>query len=153
MPELSGSELVREWRKLMDSVIDAVASVTGRSEVPRQILEPLQGQLELVEELIERERRLQAEVAERLLAPTDLAFDLLEQSGVTLRRQAEALEAAGDALRETAALMASQAELFEGTIGRLRTSADAARSVLGGERQEPTRRTGRSRAASRKKKR
>ncbi len=153
MPELSGSELVREWRKLMDSVIDAVASATGRSEIPNQILEPLQRQLELVEELIERERRLQAEVAERLLAPSDVVFDLMEQSGATLRRQAEALESAGDALRETAALMASQAELFEGTIGRLRAPGDAARSVLGGERHKPTRRTGRSRATSRKKKR
>jgi hypothetical protein len=153
MPELSGRELVREWRKLMDSLVDAVASATGRSEVPRQIVEPMQRQLELVEELIERERRLQAEVADRLLAPTDVAFDLLEQSGATLRRQAEALQAAGDALRETAALMASQAELFEGTIGRLRAPAEAARSALGGERQEPSRRAKRSRAASRKQKR
>jgi hypothetical protein len=131
MPELSGRELVQEWRRLMDAMLDAVTAITGRQEVPAQIVEPLQRQLELVQELIERERRLQAEVATRLLAPTDIAFELLERSGTTMRRQAEALEAAGDALRETASLMTSQAELFEQAIGKLRAPADVARSTLG----------------------
>jgi hypothetical protein len=40
----------------------------------------------------------------------DAVFDLLEESGTTLRRQAEALEAAGRALEETAALMKSGAQ-------------------------------------------
>jgi hypothetical protein len=153
MPELSGRELVREWRQVMDAMVDAVTSITGRSEVPRQLVEPMQRQLELVQDLIERERRLQAEVAERLLAPTDVAFDLLEQSGATLRRQAEALEAAGDALRETASLMTSQAELFEQTIGRLRAPTEAARSVLGGERKRTSRSKAKPRSTSRKRKR
>jgi hypothetical protein len=96
----------------------------------------MQRQRALVQDLIERERRLQADVAERLFAPSDAAFDLLEQSGVTMRRQAEALAAAGDALQETASLMASQAELFEQTIGRLRAPGDAARSLLGADRSK-----------------
>lgn len=150
MPELSGRELVHEWRKLMDAMVHAVESVAGRPEVPRQIVEPMQRQLELVQDLLERERRLQAEVAERLLAPTNLAFDLLAQSGATMRRQAEALQAAGDALRETAALMTSQAELFERTIGRMRAPADAARSVLGVEPHPATRSQEESRGSSRK---
>jgi hypothetical protein len=134
MPELTGSELLREWRKLMDSMIDTAKSL-GRPDLPEQIAEPMRRQLELVEELIDRERRLQAAVTEQVFAPADIALDLLEQSGTTMRRQAEALEAAGDALRETAALMTSQAELFEGAIGRLRAPAEAARSVLGAERR------------------
>lgn len=134
MPEISGRELLDEWRKLMDAVVEAATSISGRSEVPRQLLEPMQRQLELVQELVARERRLQGEMADRLLAPIDVAFDLLAQSGVTMRRQAAALEAAGDALRETAALMTSQADLFEQTIGRLREPAEAARSLVGGDR-------------------
>lgn len=152
MPEISGRELVREWRKLTDSMVDALSSIAGRSEIPRQLSEPMQRQLELVQELIDRERRLQAEVAERLLAPSDVAFDLLEQSGTTLRRQAEALGAAGDALRETASLMQSQAELFEQTIGRLRAPAQAARAALGTERP-PARSTKGSSKTSGKRKR
>ena len=140
MPELSGRELVQEWRKLMDAMLDAVTAITGRQEVPAQIVEPLQR----LQKLIERERRLQAEVATRLLAPTDIAFELLERSGTTMRRQAEALEAAGDALRETASLMTSQAELFEQAIGKLRAPADVARSTLGAQprsRRQPAARS------------
>ncbi len=133
MAELSGRELLNEWRKLMNSVLEAASSISGRSDLPRQLLEPMQRQLELVQELVDRERRLQVELADRLLAPIDVAFDLLTQSGATMRRQAEALEAAGDALRETAALMTSQADLFEQTIGRLREPADAARRLVSGE--------------------
>ena len=135
MPELSGRELLHEWQKLMDSVLAAAASVAGRSEVPRQLLEPMQRQLELVQELIERERRLQRELAGLLVAPVDAVFDLLEESGTTLRRQAEALEAAGGALEETAGLMKRQAELFERTVGTLRQPAELAREAAGLERR------------------
>ena len=113
----------------------AAASVAGRSEVPRQLLEPMQRQLELVQEIVERERRLQRELVGQLVAPVDAVFDLLEESGATLRRQAEALEAAGGALEETAALMKRQAELFERTIGTLRQPAELAREVAGLERR------------------
>ena len=131
MPELSGRELLREWQELMDSVLASAASIAGRSDLPRQLLEPMQRQLELVQEVLERERRLQKELADRLMAPVDAVFDLLEQSGATLRSQAEALEAAGHGLEETAALMKSQAELFEQTIGALRQPAELARAAAG----------------------
>jgi hypothetical protein len=136
--ELSGRELLREWRKLMDSFI---ASTAGRSEVPRDLLGAMQRQLELVQEIIERERRLQRELAGRVVAPVDVIFDLLEETGATLRRQAEALEAAGRALEETAGLMKRQAELFERTIGTLRQPANLAKAAIGIER--PPRRSGR----------
>jgi hypothetical protein len=129
VPELSGRELLREWQKLMDSLVSSAASVAGRSELPRQLLDPMQRQLELVQEIIERERRLQTELTERLVAPIDAVFDLLEESGATLRRQAEALEAAGRALEETAGLMKSNAELFERTIGTMRQPAELAKAA------------------------
>jgi hypothetical protein len=131
MAELSGRELLREWQKLMDAFVGSAASVAGRSELPRQLLEPMQRQLELVQDVIERERRLQQELTGRLVAPIEAAFDLLEDSGATLRRQAEALEAAGRALEETAGLMKSQAELFERTIGTLRKPVELARAAAG----------------------
>jgi hypothetical protein len=96
----------------------------------------MQHQLRLVEEVIERERGLQRDLAARLAAPVDAVFDLLEESGATLRRQAEALESAGRALEETATLMTRQAELFEGTIARLREPAEFAKAVAGLERRD-----------------
>lgn len=136
MTDLGGRELLREWRKLMDSVVDSAASVAGRGEVPQKLLEAMQHQLQLVEAVIEREQGLQREMAARLAAPVDAVFDLLEESGATLRRQAEALESAGRALEGTATLMKSQAELFEGTIARLREPAELAKAVAGLERRD-----------------
>lgn len=135
MPELSGRELLHEWGQLMDSVMTSATSVAGRSNLPRDLLAAMQRQLELVQEIIERERRLQKELTGRLVAPVDAAFDLLEESGATLRRQAEALEAAGRALEETAGLMKRQAELFERTIGTLRQPAELAKAATGLDRQ------------------
>src|SRR5947209_339943 len=112
-----------------------VTSATGRVDVPRQLLEPMQRQLELVQEVIERERGFQRQVAGRLLAPADAVFNLLEESGAMLRRQAEALESAGLALSETATLVKSQAELFERTIGILREPAELAKAAAGLERR------------------
>jgi uncharacterized small protein (DUF1192 family) len=139
MPDLSGRELLREWRKLMDSVVSSAAAAGGRAELPRQLLEPMQRQLELVQEIVERERQLQREVAGRVLAPVDAIFDLVEESGAVLRRQAEALEAAGRALQDTARLVKTQAELFERAIGALREPTELARTAAGLERRKPRR--------------
>jgi hypothetical protein len=135
VPELNGRELLREWRQLVDSVIASAASAGGRSELPRNLLRATQRQLELVQELVERERRLQRDLAGSLIAPIDAVFDLLEQTGGTLRRQAETLESAGRALEESAGLMKHQAELFERTIGTLRQPAEFAKAAAGLERR------------------
>jgi hypothetical protein len=131
MPELSGRALLREWRTLMETVIASAASATPRAELPRELLDAMARQIELVQEVIERERHLRKDLADRVSAPIDALFDLLEQTGATLRRQAETLEAAGQALEETAGMMKRQAELFERTIGVLRQPADAAKVAAG----------------------
>jgi uncharacterized protein YukE len=88
-----------------------------------------------LQDLVERERQLQKELAGALAAPFDAIFDLLEQSGATMRSQAEALESAGRALQEAATLMKSQAELFERTVGTLRKPGDLAKAAAGLERR------------------
>lgn len=135
MPDLSGRELLGEWRKLMDSMVSSAASVGGRAEIPRQLLEPMQRQIELLQEVIERERALQRQIAGRVLAPVDAIFDLIEESGQVLRRQAEALEAAGRALEDTSRLVKTQAELFERAIGTLREPTELAKVAAGLERR------------------
>jgi len=135
VPDLSGSELLGEWRKLMDSVVASAASIGGRTEIPRQLLEPMQRQIELLQEVIERERALQRQIAGRILAPVDAIFDLVEESGAVLRRQAEALEAAGRALEDTARLVKTQAELFEHTLATLREPTELAKVAAGLERR------------------
>ena len=131
MPELSGHDLLDEWRQLMDSLVASAASLAGRSEVPRELLRASQRQFELVQEVIERERKLQGELVARAVAPVDAIFDLLEETGVTLRRQAEALESAGRALEETAGLMKYQSQRFERTISALRQPTDVAKAAAG----------------------
>lgn len=135
MPDLSGSELLGEWRKLMDSVVASAASIGGRTEIPRQLLEPMQRQIELLQEVIERERALQRQIAGRILAPVDAIFDLVEESGAVLRRQAEAIEAAGRALEDTARLVKTQAELFEHTLSTMREPTELAKVAAGLERR------------------
>ncbi|MDQ6810356.1 MAG: hypothetical protein M3Z95_00470, partial [Actinomycetota bacterium] len=99
------------------------------------LLGAMQRQLELVQDVVDRERRLQRELAGRLSGPVDAVFDMLEETGETLRKQAEALEAAGRALEESAALMKRQAQLFERTIGTLRQPADLAKTAAGLDRR------------------
>lgn len=147
MPDLSPRELLREWQKAMDSVVASATSVGGATGIPRQLLEPMQRQLELVQQLIERQQRMQKELAGRLLAPADAIFDLLEQSGQMLRSQAEALETAGQALEETARLANVQADLFERTVAAMREPTELAKAAAGLERRErkPPRRQGQRR--------
>ena len=119
----------------MESLVASAGSVAGRAEVPHQLLEPMQRQVELLQEIVERERKLQREVAGRLLAPADAIFDLLAESAVALRKQAETLEVAGRALEESAGLVKAQAELFERAVGTLREPTELAKSAAGLKRR------------------
>jgi len=148
VPELSGSELLREWRKVMDSMVSAAGSAGSPAEVPRQLLQPMKRQLELVQDVIERERRVQKQLAGLVFGPVDTVFQLLEETGTMLRSQAQELEAAGRALEHAAGLMKTQAELFERSIAALREPVDLARVATGLERRarksparQPRRRT------------
>lgn len=135
---------------MMGSLLSSAASVGNPTELSRQFLEVTQRQFELVQAVIERERDMQRQVAGRLLAPVDAVFDLLAESGAMLRRQAEALEAAGRALEDAAGLIKTQAELFERTIGILREPAELAKAAAGLEREPRKRRSaqpGRQRSA------
>jgi len=129
MPD--GKDILREWQDAMQAIAGAAKGAAGRAELPKALLTPMQRQLELLQEVVERERTLQGELAGRLLDPIDAVFDLLEESGKTFRAQAEALEQAAAALEQTAALMQTQAEIYDGTIKALREPAALARRVAG----------------------
>jgi hypothetical protein len=119
----------------MESVMSSAASAAGQPDLPKEVLALTQRQIDMLTALLERERRVQGEIAGRVLAPVDAIFDLLEETGSTLRRQAEALGAAGRAIEETGELMGLQAEMFEKTIGTLRKPADIAKSAAGSGRR------------------
>ncbi len=136
MPELPGNDLLREWQ----AAIRSLASAASRSpEIPRQLLAPLQRQVELVEAVLERERRLQGELLSRAFAPLDAVFDLLEQSAGALRSQSRALSESARALEQAAEMMEVQAELFERTIGVLRQPGEIVKRTAGlpPRREEP----------------
>ena len=108
MPELGGHDLLREWQA-------AMRSLAGHVDVPRQLLAPLQRQTELMQEILERERRLQRDVVNRLLGPAE----------------------AGRALEQTAALVKAQADLFERTVRTIREPTELARTAAGAQRRAP----------------
>lgn len=135
MSDRSGREVLEEWRGLMESAVSTAASAAGHPELPRELLGAMQSQMASMQRVVDRERLLGSELAARILAPVDAVFDLLEQSGATLRREAEALESAGRALQDTAGLMKRQAELFEQTIGVLREPAELAKAAAGLDRR------------------
>jgi methyl-accepting chemotaxis protein len=114
MPVLPSRDLAREWK----ASLQAVLSAATRSDIPHALLAPIERQVELVEQLVER-----------AFAPVDAVFDLLEQSGAAMRRQAEALSESARALEQTADLMRAQAELFERTVQTVRQPAEMAKGV------------------------
>lgn len=129
MPD--GKDILREWQDAMQLIAGAARGATGRSELPKALLAPMQRQLELLQEVVERERRLQADILGRLLDPMDGVLNLLEESGRTFRAQADALAEASAALEQTATLMRTQAEIYESTIRAFREPAELARRVSG----------------------
>jgi methyl-accepting chemotaxis protein len=142
MPD--GRDLLHEWQDAMQGIASAAKGAAGRTEIPRALLGPMERQVELLQELVERERRVQGEVVGQLLAPLDAVFDLLEQSGSALHQQAAALEEASRALGETAGLMKLQAEAFERTIKVMREPAKLAKAAAG----VPSKGTGKGKAAA-----
>jgi len=125
-------DLLHEWQAAMQSVARTIATTAGGGgDAARQLLSPLQRQAELLQEILEAERRFQREILGRALQPMDAAFDLLQESGAALRGQAEAMEHAAQALEQTAVLMKTQAELFERTIQTLREPSRRLESAVG----------------------
>jgi hypothetical protein len=128
-------DAIIERRGLIVSLLASAASVGGRGQLPHRLLEPIQPQLERVQEVLERERRLRNQVIARLLAPVDAVFDLLEGNGRILREQAAALETSARALEETAGLVKRQADLFDRTLAALREPAERAKAAAGLQRR------------------
>src|SRR5665213_1441872 len=135
MSERTGGDLLNEWRRVMDTVVASAASVSGRTDLPRDLLRAMQHQAEMVQEVIERERTMQGDLAGRIFGPIDALFDLLADTGVTLRRPADTLEAAGAALQQPAALMKRQAEMFERSVEALRQPSELAKRATGVKRK------------------
>jgi hypothetical protein len=80
-------------------------------------------------DLLHEGQRLVGSVTSRVVAPIDGVFDMLEASAVSMRRQAEAMQAAARALEESARLMKTQAEIYERTIHSLRQPTDFVKSI------------------------
>jgi hypothetical protein len=107
MPDLGVTELLSEVRRL-----------TG-----------------VMQDLVERERRMQRDLADRALAPVDAVFDLLGQSAAMLQQQADAVASAGRALEDAARVMRHQAALFDQTVGALREPVKLVKTAAGPARE------------------
>jgi methyl-accepting chemotaxis protein len=144
MPEIS--ELLSEWRQAMESIVSSAAAAASRTELPGDLLRASQRQLELLQEIVDAQQRLQGNVVDGLLGPVEAVFDLLQESGATMRKQAETMESAGRALQETATLMKQQAELFERVVSVVRQPTDIARAAAKGTRRPAAKGASRKRA-------
>jgi hypothetical protein len=140
MPEIGGHDLVRDWQAAMHSVLRAATSSGGRSELAEQLLAPMQRQLEIVQEALDREQRIQRELFSRVFGPFDAAFDMLEQSVAAIGQQADALNASAHAMERAAELMKVQADLMAQTLQTLREPAELAKAAAGLERRPRKRR-------------
>lgn len=100
--------------------MQALISAARHADVPHGLLAPLERQAELLQEIVER-----------AFGPFDAVFDLLEESGGAMRRQAEALSASAQALEQAAELMRVQAEMFERTVRTVRQPTERAKSSAG----------------------
>jgi len=116
---------------VMESLLATAGLAGGPTELARELQGAMRRQFELMQEVLDGERRLQRELAGRVLAPLDTVFELLEQSGASLRGQAAALAAAGQALKDAARLLEAEAEVFERAIGALRQPAEMAKAAAG----------------------
>ena len=116
----------------MQSLTESIGSA-ARSDVARQLVDPMKRQTELFQEVLEQERALQARLVQRAFAPLDAVFDLLQESGAAMRSQAEAVEEAARALERVAGLMKVQADLFERTVRTMREPAEVVKSLTGSE--------------------
>jgi hypothetical protein len=131
MPDIGGYDLLREWQA-------AMRALAGRSvELPQHLLAPLQRQVELVEAVLERERKLQQDLLGRAFAPLDAVFDLLEQSGAAFHQQAGALKESARALEQAAAMAETQAKLFERAVAVLRQPSEIVKRAGGLESERP----------------
>jgi hypothetical protein len=95
----------------------------------------MQRQLEIVQEALEREQRIQRELLSRVFGPFDAVFDLLEQSVSALGQQAAALNESARAMEQAAELMKVQADLMSRTIQTLRGAAELAKAAAGLDRR------------------
>jgi methyl-accepting chemotaxis protein len=127
-------DLVREWQAAMQSVISAVGSAAGRSDAARQMLAPMERQVELLEQALEHQQKIQRDLVDRAFKPVDAMFDLLERSGSMMHEQAEALEQAAQAVERAAGLIRRQAELFETSTRTVRKPAGVLKSAAGSGR-------------------
>jgi methyl-accepting chemotaxis protein len=117
-----------------DAVADRLDRFGGApGDVARQVIAPMQRQAELFQDVLERERALQADLVQRAFAPLDAIFDLLSGSASAMRSQAEAVEEAARSLERVAGLMKVQADLFEQTVRAMREPSKAVKSLAGGE--------------------
>jgi hypothetical protein len=135
--ERGHTDLLRDWAAAMQSLTESVGSAARDSDIARQVVAPMQRQAELLQEVLERERALQARLVRRAFGPLDAVFDLLEESGSALRSQAEAVEEAARALERVAGLMKLQAELFGRTVRAMREPTSVAKSLAGGGEPPP----------------
>ena len=108
MPELPGTDLLRDWQKMMQSVL-------------------------------ERERELQRDLLGRAFEPFDAPSAFWSRAGRRCASRRSAIEHAAKSLEQAAALMKTQADLFERTIRIMREPSRRIESAMGVDPQRPRR--------------
>ena len=130
MPQPGPADLLREWQRAIEELTRSSFAGFGDPDLIRRLVAPMQGQTDLLGELLDQQRRFQRELSQGMFKPLDDMRDLLDEAARPMRTQAEALKEAAAALDRVASLLAAQAALVERTSAALRQRTDALRSLL-----------------------
>ena len=144
MPESGGHDLLKEWQEAMQSVVSSAASAAGRSALPRQLITPMQRQFDLVQELFERERKLQRDLLARTFAPFARRLRPARAERRSVASAGRGVERVRPGAEQAASMIEVQADLFQRTVKTLREPAEIAKAAAGLERRPRARRARKS---------
>ena len=130
MPQSGPADLLREWQRAIDELTRGGLAGFGDPDLVRRLVAPMQGQADLLGQLLDQHRSFQRELWHGVFKPLDDVQELFDEAARPMRTQAEALKEAAAALHRVASLLDAQAVLVERTSAALRQRTDALRSLV-----------------------
>ena len=130
MTQPGPADLLREWQRAIEELTRASFARFGDRDLTRLLVAPMQGQAELLGQLLDQQRDFQRELSRGMFKPLDDVQELLDEAARPMRTQAEALKQAAAALDRVAILLDQQAALVERTSEAMRQPTDALRSPV-----------------------
>ena len=115
------ADLLKAWQHAIVDLGGMAASLaSGPTGAASDLVRAMQHQVELLQQVLQRQLEFERELVSRATAPLHAAQDLVDQATGTFRAQATSFRAASKTFGQLAGLMDQQADLLEraGTLMR-----------------------------------